>query len=474
MKKFLISILSLILIITTITCKKTNSVSSNNTNNNNQDTIKPQSTPIGTPFGSPTSKIIGASGGTIVSGDGSVELDIPAGALTGDTTISIQPITNNCPNGTSIAYRFTPNGLKFSQSPTLKFHYPDSVLNGTISALMGITFQDSSGHWLIANKSTNDTIAHTIEASIQHFTDYSETTLIRIETEKEALKPNEYGNLYINFIAPDDSYVSEYGWTQLVILYVHYTASQQLNMPPIIWEVNDITNGNSQYGTITGDADVSNLKALYNAPATVPSKNNPVTIKATLNKLPAIFNGKEYFTYNGQSYDKFILYTHIRIYDGGYHVELTYEEESDNESGTFWDITDTSTFDVLQSGGTASGAIAFIKNEDATLTYVSNDGTTCTVHPMPASGPLHVLDSGIVLVNPADKNITVFFNNALNPKYYVPFPSWKYECGSDQGVLGGGLGPPFPNYLQFGIMDIVGTVETAILTPQYKMVVTRY
>src|ERR1700759_5181798 len=63
-------------------------------------------TAIGTPIGSPVTKTIGASGGTIISADGRAELNIPAGALSSDLAISIQPITNECPNGVGVAYDF--------------------------------------------------------------------------------------------------------------------------------------------------------------------------------------------------------------------------------------------------------------------------------------------------------------------------------------------------------------------------------
>ena len=50
------------------------------------------------PNGIPVSKTIGSGGGT-VSIDGAVEIEIPAGALSADTEITIQPVTNNAPNG---------------------------------------------------------------------------------------------------------------------------------------------------------------------------------------------------------------------------------------------------------------------------------------------------------------------------------------------------------------------------------------
>jgi hypothetical protein len=460
MKKFPISILATILIITAISCKKTNSVSSPN-NNNNQDSSKPLHTSIGTPVGNPTSKVIGTNGGTIISEDGSVELDIPAGALSKDTIITVQPITNNCPGGIVSAFRFSPSGLHFNQPATLKFHYPDSVLKATIPGLMGIAVQDTNGIWKAARKVTNDTIAHTIAASIVHFTDYSPLELIKLLPLEPAVKFNETDDILIEIYSYQDLQQTNGSNDELFgMVLSNYSG------PPVVWTVNGITNGNSQYGTIIDHLNSQTsgpTDKIYKAPSAVPSTNNPVTISASINLT---------LEYNDQIFNKITIFTHVLIIDAGYLVQLYYEADSVNESGAYWNITDSAWFYVYANA--SKGTIGLPLNWDASVSFLYNDGT-CTVTRGPSAlGPIHVLDSGAVVLDPIQKEITIVFTNALNPNYYVPFPSWKYTCGSDQGTLGGGLGPPFPSYLQFGMMDIPKTVETVILTPQYKMVVTRY
>jgi hypothetical protein len=466
MKKFFLSLLAIILIVTAITCKKTNSASPNNSNNNSTDTSKPQPTGVGTLTGTPVSQVIGSSGGSITSTDGSAELVIPAGALSANTTITLQPITNTCPAGIVSAFRFSPNGLHFNQPATLIFHYPDSVLKNTIPGLMGIAVQDSNGYWKVANKVNNDTIAHTISASIVHFTDYSPMDLINLHPLSPAVNPGKTDALFIEIFSLQDfaetgvPFQSGGDNNDIFQKYLeHYKG-------PIIWTVNGITNGNSQYGTIGPAQYLANYKTVadFTAPSTVPAKNNPVTISAAISMTLA---------YNDQNFNKIIIYTHILIVDAQYLVQLYFEADSVNESGAYWNITDSALFSVYTNSN-RQGVMDKPVNYDATETLLYNDGT-CTVTRGPsAQGPLHVLDSGTVAIDPVNKNITIVFNNALNPAYYVLFPSWKYICGADQGTLGGGLGPPFPNYLQFGMMDIPETVETIILTPQYKMVVTRY
>src|ERR1700730_1405676 len=122
-------------------CKKT-SVDSSSLNN-----TMPVPTPVGIPVGNPVTVTIGTSGGSILSADSMVELQFPSGALNANTQITIQPITNNAPNGLGNAIRFSPEGLKFSTPVNLVFHYLDTLIAGTLADLMGIAFQDSSGIW---------------------------------------------------------------------------------------------------------------------------------------------------------------------------------------------------------------------------------------------------------------------------------------------------------------------------------------
>ena len=75
----------------------------------------PDSTGFGMPDGQLVSKEIGPAGGTIISDDGRVGLIFPADALTANTTISIQPITNLAPNGAGKAYDFEPSGIQFKK-----------------------------------------------------------------------------------------------------------------------------------------------------------------------------------------------------------------------------------------------------------------------------------------------------------------------------------------------------------------------
>ena len=79
-------------------CKKLNSLTNvNNILQSLGDSIPAATSDIGTPTGTAVSKSIGPSGGSLLSADGRIELIIPSGALSANTNIVIQPVTNNCP-----------------------------------------------------------------------------------------------------------------------------------------------------------------------------------------------------------------------------------------------------------------------------------------------------------------------------------------------------------------------------------------
>ena len=131
-------------------------------------------TPVGTPIGNPDTKTIGTTGGSIKSTDGRIELIFPAGALTANTTISIQPVTNTCPGGIGISYHLMPDGATFSKPVNLIYHYSKEEVNGTLPYLLYIAYQDNAMQWKADFKKRNvDTAAKTVTLGITHFSIWS-------------------------------------------------------------------------------------------------------------------------------------------------------------------------------------------------------------------------------------------------------------------------------------------------------------
>jgi len=116
----------------------------------NDATDDTTATPAITETGKANGKIsemkMNKDGGTLVSGDGNLELIIPSGALSKKTTISIQPITNMVPNGNGQAYRLEPSGIQFQKPVQLVFHYDEEESKDSMQLLMGIAMQDDKGN----------------------------------------------------------------------------------------------------------------------------------------------------------------------------------------------------------------------------------------------------------------------------------------------------------------------------------------
>jgi hypothetical protein len=260
---------------------------------------EPTITDIGVPTGVISTKTIGTGGGSVLSSDGKAELIFPAGALSGNTTISIHSLNNNAPNGIGNAYRFLPEGLKFAQPVTAKFHYTADNLSATLPEIMGIAFQDSVGVWYCLHNVTNDTSAKVISASISHFSDWTMFDLMQLTPISTSVRVSKAIHLDIQYVEAGK---------ELDELAPLYKKTAQVK-----WSANGIPNGNSAVGVISGD----NNGATFTAPSKLPA-SNPVQVSA---ELPF----KKQF--EGKTFDKLLLVSSITIVDGEkYLLEIKIRE----------------------------------------------------------------------------------------------------------------------------------------------------
>jgi hypothetical protein len=262
----------LLIIACALSCKKTSTTGNNSSGNDTSVAI----TAIGTPIGIPVTKTIGAAGGTIISADGRAELDIPAGALSSDLAITIQPITNECPGGLGAAYDFQPNGTKFSTPATLVFHYADSDVNGTDPDLLYYATQDSTRAWDVDIEKDVDTVAKTISFDIDHFSGKGFLPGLTINPAGGKLdyQQSETGTLILQQYLKDDQLA---GSTQsgdddyLPALKV----SQSIPKQNASWTV----IGGSQNGTVKGSGN----QVTYTAPANI-TKERTIQVSVTVTK----------------------------------------------------------------------------------------------------------------------------------------------------------------------------------------------
>ncbi|WP_295128656.1 hypothetical protein [uncultured Chitinophaga sp.] len=129
--------------------------------------------PIGGLLGPATTKQIGADGGTIANADGSLQVSIPAGALTNTTTISLEPIENTNPGGIGTGYRLTPHGITFLKPVSITFSY--AAMSSMISypPALGIAYQDAKGIWQYMAEPVINTNNKSITINSTHFSDWT-------------------------------------------------------------------------------------------------------------------------------------------------------------------------------------------------------------------------------------------------------------------------------------------------------------
>ncbi len=389
-------------------------------------------TAVGTPVGAPTIKTIGQGGGSVASADGNAELIFPAGALTGNTDISIQAITNNAPNGIANAYRFLPEGIKFLQPVTLKFHYKAEDLAATLGDLMGIAFQDTIGIWYRVNNFTNDTVNKIISAPIRHFTDWTPFTILYINPEFGNLKVNQSWNMEVYAISTDDGKLKFDPDNDEIAPLLRLG-----NNNKVVWSANGVVNGNTTVGTLTGTGS-SNI-ASFKAPAKVPSQN-PVAVSALVGAT---------FKYHGKTIDKPTLISNVNIVDKEKFELVIYVYEKDAVPFNY--------------GDSAIMTVTVDVNDSVTVSDINNFPPFCTPSSVTTSdgctstwvqdgiGEINITSgTGQVLRTSGDPSWSLFLSfkhtGALSPKFHR-------EClGGDDEILDGTPIDGFPYGLFFDLL----------------------
>jgi hypothetical protein len=204
-------------------------------NDAKEDTAStPVVTAVGRPDGKKTEIKVNKDGGSLRSSDGMVELIIPAGAVSKKTDISILPIKNLMTNGNGNAYRLEPSGIQFQKPVQLIFHYDDDEFKDSMQLLMGIAMQDDKGQWYSLKNFALDTIAKTIRGDINHFSDWSSFTKIKIDPSYGRLKVKKSMSLTINLVSDDGDELAQ------------LSPVNRKSIPwRAVWMANEIVNGNA-------------------------------------------------------------------------------------------------------------------------------------------------------------------------------------------------------------------------------------
>jgi hypothetical protein len=270
-----------------------------------KETVTPFPTAIGNPVGNAVTKEIGASGGSVTSLDGRITLSIPAGALSSNTPITIQPIENTAPNGVGTSYDFLPNGQQFAKPITVTLHYTDDDIAGTTPELLEFGFQNAQNAWQGKGNLQVNKASKTVSASISHFSRWSFYATYAMTPNQKTMLVNETALLQVWKLPYSED--PEPGHPEEIL---HTLGEPQLVAADRVsnWLVNGqaASQGGSN-GWLTGTAN----EKQYHAPANVPA-SNPVAVSADINtgkgKITVVSNmiiQKEIsfeFSCGGQSY----------------------------------------------------------------------------------------------------------------------------------------------------------------------------
>jgi hypothetical protein len=106
----------------------------------------PEPTDAGVPIGPAITASLGPDGGELASEDGAFRLVVPAGALSAETELTLEPITNTAWGGLGDAWRLSPE-VAFDAPVQLVFAYDDADLLGTTEDALGVATHDAEGYW---------------------------------------------------------------------------------------------------------------------------------------------------------------------------------------------------------------------------------------------------------------------------------------------------------------------------------------
>jgi hypothetical protein len=292
---------------------------------------KPIVTDKGTAQGTATTAVIGTTGGLLTSSDGRLTVTVPAGALTANTTISIQPISNEGPLGLGKGYRLSPEGITFQQPVTLTFAYTQQVLGNAEEDFLWVITQANDGTWNAALKSEINTTAKTVTITITHFSDWALGRFIDLKLDpasKTVLKGKSVGLKLSGFSR--DQPQTEDDLAPLVPIDPTVDVLQPLttiapNEEQLVdfritgWSLNGVS---APVSNTNGSLNASKSSATYKAPNAKPSVN-PVAVSVHLEGKNARGQTTSYTVTSSISIVDSDLYLLVKI-DGTTHEYYQY------------------------------------------------------------------------------------------------------------------------------------------------------
>lgn len=241
------------------------------------DAALPEATAIGQPIAEATSAVIGSAGGTLHSADGSVSIEVPAGAFSRDETITLQEISHQNHGAPGRAWRLGPATLTPALPITLRLHYDDIDLQGTDATELRLAYQDAQRRWIVPAAPALDTASRTLTLSTRRVGDWSRFAKLSLSPSAATVKVGQQLALKV-----------------LRCEVVGFEAGAEGSDPQLVKDcqpdpqvkthgprVNGIAGGNATVGTAVWP-DPQRAEYLYTAPASVPS---PRTVALSVETL---------------------------------------------------------------------------------------------------------------------------------------------------------------------------------------------
>ncbi len=209
--------------------------------------------------------IIGAAGGRIVSDDAILTVDIPAGALASNVTITLQPISNTAPGSFSSAYRLGPANQTFSSPVTLTIALPASVVDGIDVNTATIASQQDDGTWL-PSPTTRNAATGSFSTTTTRFSDWSVISNLWIDPSFAAVDLGNSRSFTANVCPRNGNVVTQ------------CTTNVSGTGVSLAWSVNGVAGGSATLGTVTSNG----AQAVYRAPGSAPPGGRvTLTVSAT-------------------------------------------------------------------------------------------------------------------------------------------------------------------------------------------------
>ncbi len=421
-KSFLSIIILFSLMIILNSCKKSNE-------DENTPTPPPISygtpTAVGTPVGAPNSATLDASGGTLVSADGRMEIIIPTNALSAATAISIQPISNTSPGGVGLSYYLSPHGQQFNQPITIRFHYDSTDVLGTSVYALGIAYQKADNIWYSFNDAITDSLAGTESITTTHFSGYSMYKTLFISPKNAEIAVETATSLKVISVKkatdpdPNDELCP-------LLDVSDYAAPSQVS-----WTVNGNLQGNQNDGTVSPAS--GSISTTYTAPSSTSTmSSNPAMVGATVNVPGA---------------SKVYLISNVKVVGNIYIVDIDYDYSGGGIYGGLVDLhaTDHASFKVT-IGTNNIVDVSLIINNAGTFDNIIH--TPCQMTNIPTS--LNLLDiTGVTgeINNPDELSLYISSNMIV--------PGCTMECTA-------GAAYPMPAYNQIMDYNILITINNGV------------